>query len=53
MMAVMVRKVLSPWAWRKYSKTRKIDLCVTIGPAIMMKYTSLVAQKYAIPAWQV
>jgi ferredoxin--NADP+ reductase len=31
-------------------KTRKIDLCVTIGPAIMMKYTSLVAQKYAIPA---
>jgi ferredoxin--NADP+ reductase len=31
-------------------KTRKIDLCVTIGPAIMMKYTSLVAKKYAIPA---
>jgi len=31
-------------------KTRKIDLCVTIGPAIMMKYTSLVAQRYAVPA---
>jgi ferredoxin--NADP+ reductase len=31
-------------------KTRKIDLCVTIGPAIMMKFTSLVAKKYAIPA---
>jgi NAD(P)H-flavin reductase len=31
-------------------KTRKIDLCVTIGPAIMMKYTYLVAQRYAVPA---
>jgi ferredoxin--NADP+ reductase len=31
-------------------KTRKIDFCVTIGPAIMMKYTTLVAQKYSIPA---
>jgi len=31
-------------------KTRKIDLCVTIGPAIMMKFTSLVAQRYAVPA---
>jgi ferredoxin/flavodoxin---NADP+ reductase len=30
--------------------TRKIDLCVTIGPAIMMKFTSLVAQKYQVPA---
>jgi ferredoxin/flavodoxin---NADP+ reductase len=30
-------------------KTRKIDLCVTIGPAIMMKYTTLVAQRYAVP----
>ncbi len=30
-------------------KKRKIDLCVTIGPAIMMKYTTLVAQRYAVP----
>jgi ferredoxin--NADP+ reductase len=28
----------------------KVDLCVTIGPAIMMKFTSLVAKKYNIPA---
>jgi ferredoxin--NADP+ reductase len=31
-------------------KDNKIDLCVTIGPAIMMKFTSLVAQKYGVPA---
>lgn len=31
-------------------QTCKIDLCVTIGPAIMMKYTTLVAQKYSVPA---
>jgi len=30
--------------------TMKIDLCVTIGPAIMMKFTSLVANKYNVPA---
>jgi ferredoxin/flavodoxin---NADP+ reductase len=30
-------------------KTQKIDLCVTIGPAIMMKYTSLVTKKYNVP----
>jgi ferredoxin--NADP+ reductase len=30
-------------------KKRKIDLCVTIGPAIMMKYTTLVAQRYTVP----
>jgi ferredoxin/flavodoxin---NADP+ reductase len=29
--------------------TQKIDLCVTIGPAIMMKFTTLVAKKYQIP----
>jgi len=28
---------------------RKIDLCVTIGPAIMMKYTSLLTRKYNVP----
>lgn len=27
-----------------------VDLCVTIGPAIMMKFTSLVAKKYNVPA---
>jgi len=28
----------------------KIDLCVSIGPAVMMKYTTLVAGKYKVPA---
>lgn len=27
----------------------KVDLCVTIGPAVMMKFVSLLTQKYAIP----
>lgn len=27
----------------------KVDLCVTIGPAIMMKYVSLLTQKYGVP----
>lgn len=27
----------------------KVDLCVTIGPAIMMKYVSLLTKKYEIP----
>jgi ferredoxin--NADP+ reductase len=27
----------------------KVDLCVTIGPAVMMKYVSLLTQKYNIP----
>ena len=27
----------------------KVDLCVTIGPAIMMKFVSLLTQKYNIP----
>lgn len=31
-------------------KSRKVDLCVTIGPAIMMKFTALVAKKYNVPA---
>jgi ferredoxin--NADP+ reductase len=31
-------------------KSQKIDLCVIIGPAIMMKFTSLVAKKYNVPA---
>lgn len=28
----------------------KVDLCVTIGPAIMMKFVSLLTGKYGIPA---
>jgi ferredoxin--NADP+ reductase len=31
-------------------KSQHIDLCVTIGPAIMMKFTSLVAKKFNVPA---
>ena len=27
----------------------KVDLCVTIGPAIMMKFVSLLTQKYNVP----
>jgi ferredoxin--NADP+ reductase len=33
----------------KILKRRKIDLCVTIGPAVMMKFASLVTKKYNIP----
>ncbi|MDR2962619.1 MAG: sulfide/dihydroorotate dehydrogenase-like FAD/NAD-binding protein [Bacteroidales bacterium] len=27
----------------------KVDMCVTIGPAVMMKFVSLLTQKYTIP----
>ncbi|MDR0412266.1 MAG: sulfide/dihydroorotate dehydrogenase-like FAD/NAD-binding protein [Dysgonamonadaceae bacterium] len=30
-------------------KREKVDLCVTIGPAVMMKFVSLLTQKYRIP----
>ena len=30
-------------------KREKVDLCVTIGPAIMMKFVSLLTKKYDIP----
>ncbi len=30
-------------------KREKIDRCITVGPAIMMKYVSLLTQKYKIP----
>ena len=30
-------------------KREKVDLCVTIGPAVMMKFVSLLTQKYNIP----
>ena len=30
-------------------KNQQIDFCVTIGPAIMMKFTSLVSKKYNVP----
>ena len=31
------------------AKREKVDLCVTIGPAIMMKFVSLLTKKYEIP----
>lgn len=34
----------------KIFNSQKVDLCVTIGPAIMMKFTSLVAKKFNVPA---
>jgi ferredoxin--NADP+ reductase len=34
----------------KIFNSTKIDFCVSIGPAIMMKFTSMVARKYNIPA---
>lgn len=30
-------------------KREKVDLCVTIGPAVMMKFVSLLTKKYDIP----
>jgi len=30
--------------------SNKVDLCVTIGPAMMMKFTSRVAKKFNVPA---
>jgi len=30
-------------------KREKVDLCVTIGPAIMMKYAAMTTKKYQIP----
>ena len=30
-------------------KREKVDLCVTIGPAVMMKFVSLLTKKYNIP----
>ena len=30
-------------------KSEKVDLCVTIGPAVMMKFVSLLTQKYEVP----
>ena len=30
-------------------KREKVDLCVTIGPAIMMKFVSLLTKKYEVP----
>jgi len=33
----------------KVLNREKVDLCVTIGPAIMMKFVSLLTKKYNIP----
>ncbi|MDL2222858.1 sulfide/dihydroorotate dehydrogenase-like FAD/NAD-binding protein [Bacteroidales bacterium OttesenSCG-928-M11] len=30
-------------------KKEKVDLCITIGPAVMMKYVTLLTKKYDIP----
>lgn len=32
-------------------KREKVDLCVTIGPAIMMKFVSLLTKKYDVPTF--
>jgi len=44
------RKGLITLGMEEIFRTRKIDQCVTIGPAIMMKFTSQVARKYGVPA---
>jgi ferredoxin--NADP+ reductase len=44
------RKGLITLGMEEIFKANKIDLCVTIGPAIMMKFTSQVARKYNVPA---
>jgi ferredoxin--NADP+ reductase len=33
----------------KVIQREKVDLCVTIGPAIMMKFVSLLTKKYEVP----
>ncbi len=33
----------------QFIKNEKIDECITIGPAVMMKFTSLLTKKYNIP----
>jgi len=32
-------------------KREKVDFCITIGPAVMMKYVSLLTKKYDIPTF--
>ncbi|MBP1619013.1 MAG: sudB [Bacteroidetes bacterium] len=43
------RKGLITDAVESVIQREKVDLCVTIGPAIMMKFVSLLTQKYEIP----
>lgn len=43
------RKGLITDAVESIINREKVDLCVTIGPAIMMKFVSLLTQKYNIP----
>jgi ferredoxin--NADP+ reductase len=33
----------------KIIQREKVDLCVTIGPAVMMKFVSLLTKKYDVP----
>ena len=43
------KDVVPYWCGRGYQTAKKVDLCVTIGPAIMMKFVSLLTKKYDIP----
>lgn len=43
------RKGLITDAIEEVIKREKVDLCVAIGPAIMMKFVSLLTKKYEIP----
>ena len=37
------------YQWRRKSDTKRKSTCVTIGPAIMMKFVSLLTKKYNLP----
>jgi NAD(P)H-flavin reductase len=43
------RKGLVTHGVEQIIKQESVDLCVTIGPAVMMKYVSLLTQKHEIP----
>lgn len=43
------RKGLVTAGMEEVIQREKVDLCVTIGPAVMMKFTSLLTKKYNIP----
>ncbi len=40
---------VAPDGFEMVANREKVDLCVTIGPAIMMKFVSLTTQKYNVP----
>lgn len=43
------KKGLAPNGVEELLQREKVDLCVVIGPAIMMKYVSLLTQQYRVP----